>query len=225
MGNRWVVTALLAASILGAAPQARAASFTILGGEPTVTLPDDQNPTFPWWGNQVIPDTPGFIGGQLAFQGVADLRYDITFEFLGFEALWVDELRTGGGSIDNRQPPGTAVAVRWRATGGLDIVPFSFVNGDSPVQEVMNGANGMPTLAPEPGWPNFFLAIAGAPATSGTTVRGGDVVLIALDDHGAGPDVDHDDWVGIVRAEPVPEPSALLLLGVGLLSLGKRRRR
>ena len=219
-----LVAALLAVSLLGTAPSARAASFTIQGGTPYVTPLDDKNPNYPWWGNQVIPLTPGFLGAQLAFQGTAGWRYDISFEFLGFEAQWVNALRTSGGSIDNRQAPGTAVAVRWRATGGLDIVPFSFVNGDDPVQEVVNGTNKMPTLAPEPGWPNFFLAIVD-PADNGATAPTGDTVWLALDDHGAGPDVDHDDWVGLVRATPVPEPATLLLLASGLLALSRRLRR
>ena len=218
------IVALLAVSLLGAAQPARAALFTISGGKEYTTPKDDSGSGFPWWGNQVIPLTPGFLGAQLAFQGTPGWLYDITFEFVGFEAEWIDVLQTSGGNIDNRQQPGTLVAVRWRATGGLDIVPFSFVNGEDSPRAVANGTNGFPSLDPALAWPNFFLGIA-EPSGSGATAWKGDVVWLALDDNGAGPDVDHDDWVGLVRAEPAPEPAALLLLASGLLSLSRRLRR
>jgi hypothetical protein len=207
--------------VLGAA-EARAASFTISGGSQHATPKDDRASGYDWWGNQVIPLTPGYLGAQLAFQGTADSLYDITFQFLGFEAEWIDQLRTAGGEVSNRAQPGATVAVRLRATGSLDLVPFSFLNGSSSPQAVENGTNVLPTVGTTGGAPNFFLGIVGA---SSSGIREGRRVYLALDDHGAGPDVDHDDWVGIVQAEQVAEPSLLLLLATGLASLSRRLRR
>jgi hypothetical protein len=221
MSTSRLIVALAVVGLLGSS-EARAASFTISGGQEHVTPPDDSASGYPWLGNQVIPLTPGFLGAELLFRGHSSRLYDITFEFIGFEAAWEDnELRTTGGNISDRDPVGSVVAVRWLATGGLDRVPFSFMNGDpdGPLG-VANGANRLPGF----GLPNFFLSISD-PLADPASDREGHVVVVALDDHGAGPDVDHDDWVGFVRAERVPEPSTLLLVGSGLLAIARRRRR
>jgi hypothetical protein len=63
-------------------------------------------------------------------------------------------------------------------------------------------------------------------ASMGLTL-GPDSIVIALDDSGAGPDDNHDDLVVHIKAEAVPEPGVLGLLGLGLAGIGfgaSRRR-
>jgi hypothetical protein len=48
---------------------------------------------------------------------------------------------------------------------------------------------------------------------------------LALDDSGSAEDRDHDDWVGLVRVTPVPEPASIALLGGGLIAVMTRLRR
>ena len=117
------------------------------------------------------------------------------------------------------------MAFQWVATGGADTVPFLFlVRRDDGLQDssVTNGANPGIGLA----LPNFFLSIANQDETGGTGLLSGTVVWLALDDSGAGEDVDHDDWVGLVRVTPVPEPSSVILVGGALaVAVGRLRRR
>ena len=56
----------------------------------------------------------------------------------------------------------------------------------------------------------------------------GDVAWLALDDSGAGPNNDHDDWVGYVSvtALPVPDGGVTMgLLGAALLGLSALRQK
>lgn len=229
-GERRLALAVAAATFL-VATQARAASFTIDGGAAHET-PESYLPGW-WGGNDVIPLQPGYVGAQLAFTGVAGQRYLFRFEFVGFEAEWVDTLQTGGGSITNRAATHTSVAFALIATGLSDIVPFSFVSGAPTPLTVDNGDNLPPSpyrscdpvSGQPPCLPNFFLSIASDDRTGGTAARSGPVVWLALDDNGAGPDADHDDWVGLVRVTPVPEPGSLVLLGGGLLASAAHFRR
>jgi hypothetical protein len=158
--------------------------------------------------------------------------YRFTFQYLWFEAAWESTLRTAGGDIKNQTngegtPGFPSVSFTYLATTSDPfVVPFDFLvaqqlSGGVVDASVANGAN--PGLGL--GLPNFFLSVVNDTLTGGTFDRSGSLILIGLDDSGAGEDADHDDWVGLVRVTPVPEPASVALLGGGLIAVMARLRR
>ena len=67
---------------------------------------------------------------------------------------------------------------------------------------------------------NFFVSFDHDPfATTGTSL------VLFLDDSGAGPDDNHDDFAVRIQAIPNPEPSTILLFSAGLIGLTGFRRK
>ena len=81
-----------------------------------------------------------------------------------------------------------------------------------------------PTIpAARPSGPNFFASCNPFGTSAGSGGRSCSTLYLFLDDGGAGPDDNHDDFLVRMTLTSVPEPTTIGLLGLGLLVLGRRR--
>jgi hypothetical protein len=226
----------IAAAILLAVgvADARAGLITLVNGPVALQTPaGGVNP------NDVIPGLWGYIGADIALTGVAGTSYLVTFTLIGSESGYTNTLVAGGNSLTENngitgpfiQAP-QSISYIQVATGGFDLLQFMFTTPG--LFDLVNGSNGGFGI----GDPRTFYASfcsVGTPIAipvGGCNFSGnattGDAAWLALDDSGAGPDDNHDDWVGIVSVTPVTVPdggSALALLGAALTGLGMLRRR
>jgi len=181
--------------------------------------------------NNVLGSGVSLTDASLSTTGAATL----TFYFLGSESGFTNRLNLAGG-FTHAEPPnaGQTYPSPWPGTPLTSISVAAA--GAVPMWFTSSGWAAGATLAPGSSTTKRSLAFAYLNCTSGKgcaqTTTPTDIVLFALDDGGAGPDKDYDDYVGYLVADapaisPVPLPASVWLLGsalIGLFGIGRRRR-
>ncbi len=157
----------------------------------------------------------GTYGAAISQIGTASLKYD----FLGFEAGFANTFKLGSTTIFNTEtynPNNNLHAISLSSplasvtTSGIGALLNFIFTVNSGAGSVANGSNPNGKLGI--GVPNFFVSQLWDKS-----------LVVWLDDFGAGPDRDYDDFV--VRISEVPLPPALLLFGSALLGMNWLRRR
>jgi len=202
--------------------------------------------------NDVIPGLWGYLNGNLVLNGTAGVQYLVEFTLVGSESGWTNQLKETQGNtvLTEAVDFGETISYLHTATGGAnDYLKFQFETiAGSTQPKLVNGldpdgaANGFikngGSTAPRTFFVSFCIdtsmnvagqqSLACNTSNNGTT---GDIAWLALDDSGAGPNDNHDDWVGYVEVSPlvikkVPDGGATAgLFGVvwGCVALLRKR--
>jgi hypothetical protein len=173
--------------------------------------------------NDVIGIMEGWFGASLYLIGGPA---DIQVQYINKEAGWTNLFNFQGGAVEINTAttaPGTVFNFLGVSSGLLNFSFSTVDTGDS----VANGSNIEPTGLL--GDLNFFVTFDDN-VVNGVTPGGGQTVLIAFDDTGAGSDDNHDDLVVRLTITGgtfhVPDGGmTLALFGGALLGLGALRRR
>ncbi len=211
----------------GLAQPANAALLDISGG--TLTTVPVVNDVIGAAGIGTLGSSQYLIGSTLSTTA-SDVT--LTFYDVGNESGWTDRLLTQTLSDDNDFAPGSGlhlplpgqlVGGELQTSAGLLKLDFQCVAGDCgggtlPVNLISNQGS----FATASGASLAFAYLD--PSTFQIVSEATNVVLFALDDRGAGPDDNHDDYVGIVVATPVPAALPLFLTALGGAGVWSRRR-
>lgn len=174
------------------------------------------------------PQIGGYYGASLYL--ISSGAVDVQIDFLGAEAGYKNQFNFNNAQLFAHNG-GKQIASNLStplATTTLQVNPgllnFSFdYNNDA--GSVLNGAN--PDDSTGTVGPNFFLTFN--PFALSPQPMSGQVVYLFLDDGGANNDDNHDDFLVRLTVTngkfSVPEPTTLLLLGLGLAGLAATRKR
>jgi hypothetical protein len=194
---------------------ASAGLLEIVGGDPSMVIASNND----FKANFDDPVQEYTTGGQLAASTSGN--YQLTFDFLGSEALWKNSIFLDGGTkkIDNYSSPGPVTVTQSYTSGSLIDFLFKSVGTNGPgdlIRYLANGSN----ASPVPDVMSFAIAL-------NATFNGVfyDAVLFLDDTGDKGPtdDDNHDDLIIGIKAT-VPEPSTVILMLMGLASLFGARR-
>jgi hypothetical protein len=221
---------LVAAAVLAVSSFAANASLLQITGGTTINVSpiNDFKTNFPVAQQYTV-------GGNLSVKNAG--TYFLTYTLIGYEASYLNSFYIDGNNstVINNTNHKTTVITSTETLAANQLLTFAFhtVQGNATVN---NGSN-LPML---PGNYNFAVALDTVytakktdhdSATKyytykGTGSYGFDAVLFLDDVKGFGtPDDDnHDDLIIGLKIVRAPEPSALLLMGLGLLGLAGVRR-
>jgi hypothetical protein len=176
------------------------------------------------------PQIGGYFGSQILFSAVPGSK--LTFDFFGAEAGYVNNFLYSGsnvfthnGGLNIASSLSTPKATYSTTIGGSGVLPFKF-KVNSGAGSVTNGSNPNDFAGLSLG-PNFFATCNPFSQSAGAGGTNCSSVYLFLDDGGAGPDDNHDDFLVRVSVSQVPEPATIFtgLFGVGLFVARRSRSR
>jgi hypothetical protein len=152
----------------------------------------------------------------------------LEFYFWGYEAGWTDTLLTDfGDDANNSHTPQASGSVPFP---GFATPLFGGIQSTTDIKLAFNVNSGALILSQGDDTYTAHIALAYLNEDGTISDTATNMVVFALDDGGAGPDDNHDDYVGYIKASAVPLPAAAwlfgsTLFGVGGIGYGRSRRK